>query len=144
MQSLCDICKSIPYDNLPAIPEDFLMAVPEQNLFRVFARNYDSTTELGWRHKEDLSILENSAAACPLCKLLLEARRDLDASFTEAMKDERFSYYDRTGGPREGPLELLQRADGAAGFVAAVKVKKSDAWFVFAGVNFSTREGQTF
>jgi hypothetical protein len=147
MASLCEICQSIPFKNLPPIPDNFGSYVPEgpkSNIYKLFWYGSEENAEgpsIGWTHSKSLKQMNAESEACVLCKLLTDPRGQLARDYAEAEVNENFASGNQTQGLSDGPLGLLARVDGSDGFMLILRAKNPKFWFVVTVVGLCVDEG---
>ncbi|KAF2645972.1 HET-domain-containing protein [Massarina eburnea CBS 473.64] len=79
--SLCDICKSIPWETLPIIPP-FISRMVSENPY-IQALYPWPQEKRGFPHCQSLSSLRKSASSCNLCSLILASAENVEKELIE-------------------------------------------------------------
>lgn len=147
IMSLCDLCKRIPFDNLPSVPAGFWNGRPSEKYIHPF---YSFSEEryadpLGHPHQRNLEELQASAEKCELCKLLATQAELFVAEYNGLDEKNRFRG-DAYGGYPDFDLWLTKRRDGGDGFWVFTSGKdrfngKRETIFLLATVGFCVTEG---
>jgi DNA-binding transcriptional LysR family regulator len=146
MDTLCDICRSIAWDDIPSFPEELYDRIPSgHNYFQYLHRKPKVRLEepLGTRHHGSLEALRHAAAqGCGLC-VLVEHQVDGLLSELERLGQPR-RYYDNV--QPQFDLWLIKRPDGADGvWVLSNSTWQPGQWVVVvAAVAFCAEEGERF
>ena len=146
--ALCDLCKSIPFKNLPPLPPSWSPTAGEEDL-QLFLyigndESYDRGPSLGFPHQISLEALEAAVSACVLCSLLYDSIYKLIAAYGEHRKDPVFNYYDKAGLPSDYHLWLNKRNDGGDGFLAFTASQRDRQIYLVAGVGLCVTEGKIY
>lgn len=139
--TLCDLCKTIPLDGLPAFPdEDIARSLSGLTYFHQFFLRTRELESVGFKHHSDLQSLRAAAAAgCGLCRLI------------ESQADCILADIDGLGEERRGPFECQPQFDlwlttlpnGRAGFLVLTngKWERKSAVCPMAAIGFCAEEG---
>ena len=145
--SLCSLCRSIPFNSLPALPMAwrYTSSISNNGALFQFQKRYNSTQNkpIGFSHHESLVKLAASAAHCRICDLIYSSVKTFIISFCETMDDpseecnsERYL--------RMFPLHFhlwltkcLKRADG---FLILVRGQTENDLFLVGVVGFCVEE----
>lgn len=118
----CDICRGIPYDDLPELPLEF--CVSTKPFDGILSFTIDKLThhqagdlDFGYHHHQGLEALQSSATTCDLCALLLGEVLEVRDAFERARKDALFVYYKRDRASPNYSLRLTKRNDAGQGFM---------------------------
>jgi hypothetical protein len=139
---LCNLCSSIPIDNLPAFPPSYYNLMTGYEHVQVFKPSHHKKRPrglLGFSHQPDLQSLRSSAVTCELCRLILAP---IDLIVDELRDDQRESYYrliDDYGTP-SFDLWLTKRRDVGDGFWALCHSKPGGSVYLLAAIGFCVRD----
>ena len=114
---LCDICKSIPFEDLPPFPEEeYIRTLTGLEYVQTIVRNRDASrdaTASSVRHHANIEGLRGAAAkGCELC-LLIQGEADAMLAELDGLEGLMKRYSD---GPPTFDMWLTKRPDGGQGF----------------------------
>ena len=149
--SLCSLCRSIPFENLPHLPLRWrggVSSIQDHFSMPVFCLDRKlssgSNEPLGFPHHNSLEVLAASASDCELCGLIYHSTSFV-ASYREAEKDPVFSHYQSGSGlPCELQLWLTRRLNGGDGFLTFVRARSGNLIFLVCAVGFCVEDGMSW
>ena len=139
-RTLCELCRSIPIDNLPDFPNPYGIYSSED---REYIHEYDlndSKKPLGFSHHPNLKRLQRSAAQCPLCRLILDQIELVERNFEEFKKTPDFLQYHAIGYPKFD-LFLTRRKGIGPGFLVLCHSTLKDFFFLLGAIGVCAQEG---
>lgn len=115
---LCDLCKTIPFDQLPQFPVYYCGYTKPWNGLVVYHNSQTESLEsLGLAHQPNLEALNTAAADCGLCSLIAEAVSRTIQALSEAQEDKLYTYHKLGEYPPDFRLFLTKRRDDGDGFL---------------------------
>lgn len=140
--TLCDLCRSIPLNDLPPFPPKYFT---HKNGWRYINYFYPrelglDTTGIGIPHQPDLRSLQYSAKTCDLCGVIL-GRLDLVTSQLKDLENDAAFIKMQGSGPPVFDLFLTQRKGGGNGFLVMCNGDNQYGIYLMAAVGICTEDG---
>jgi hypothetical protein len=156
MPSLCSLCSSISFLELPSFPPSLAgHHVPfkaDSELLPYITKTVSSPEKgkhkmpvgsLGLAHQTSLTFLQEAAKICDICTLIEQSVNRVRAVLEEAGKDKIYVTYDTTG-PPTWEFWLSQRREGEDGFLVWSMAEKSEQAYLVGAVGFCVDDGRIF
>lgn len=139
--ALCDLCKSIPFRQLPPIPKSYEAYTIGWEYALIGNGQYDHkpSHETGFPFWSNLADLKISASQCDLCTLILSSVDKVDITWENATED-RLVHCSRRPNRPTFEMHLWGRTLGE-GFVVISQTEEPNDLQIVATVGFSVPEG---
>jgi hypothetical protein len=141
---LCDLCRLIPFGDLPPLPECFTSSTTlgPGLIFRQPNIWQHRPERFGFQYHPDLVSLQNAATACPLCSQVHDAAEQL----LRALESEPQTFNRRQlpwVRPMDYRLQITRISDGDSGLIVWTDANYAKSIFIVAVVHLSVEGSST-
>ena len=139
--TLCSLCSSIPFNDLPQLPEAFRPHMNEWDLINDYYQMDKFDGEWwGIPQQPDLPALRSSAKECELFRLILQHIELVLAQFDKAIKENNY-LLERHDPYINLDLCLAQRRVEGPGFLVLCKNAKVGGFYLVAAIGLAAKDG---
>ena len=148
--TLCELCKSIPLNELPSLSSEYYNGRPAWKYIHPFygpQQNNQTNKPLGFPHWPNIEALRDSAAKCELCDLILSSVDRVIDEICDAT-EEKLLRYNSSPASLVFDFWIVRRRDGGDGFWVLSHSDNADdignhkaSFYLVAAIGICVKEG---
>jgi hypothetical protein len=141
--TLCEICKSIPFRNLPQLPDAYSSVHYYAWKYPFLITREPVSFSYEFSYWSKLEALRKATTGCELCKLILPSVEKVETAWNEVTEGHHFKVDQYVARNRQTfEMQLWKRIVPSDGFIVVSKCEHPSKLQVVAAVGLSVEEGK--